>query len=179
MPLTCSIEHCSVQSVARGWCDMHYRRWRRTGDPEHTRRIIGDDRERFLSHVDQREGDECWLWQGSHNAPRYGTPYGTFRYQNRTRPAHVVSYLLANGRGAIPDGVVLDHLCRTTLCVNPAHLEPVAHSENVRRGRRTKVPAAQVPGLKKRNAAGESLTSLAREVGVSPQALRLRFQRVA
>jgi hypothetical protein len=27
----------------------------------------------------------------------------------------------------------IDHLCRNTHCVNPAHLEPVTHSVNLRR----------------------------------------------
>jgi hypothetical protein len=37
--------------------------------------------------------------------------------------------------GPIPAGLVLDHLCRNRLCVNPNHLEPVTNSENPRRGR--------------------------------------------
>lgn len=37
--------------------------------------------------------------------------------------------------GPIPKGLELDHLCRNPLCCNPAHLEPVTHAENVRRGK--------------------------------------------
>jgi len=37
-------------------------------------------------------------------------------------------------KGAIPDGLTLDHLCRFTSCVNPDHLEPVTAGENVLRG---------------------------------------------
>jgi hypothetical protein len=36
-------------------------------------------------------------------------------------------------RGPIPDGLDIDHLCRTTWCCNPSHLEPVTRSENIRR----------------------------------------------
>lgn len=36
--------------------------------------------------------------------------------------------------GKVPDGASLDHLCRNPGCVNPPHLEPVTHTENVRRG---------------------------------------------
>jgi hypothetical protein len=35
--------------------------------------------------------------------------------------------------GPIPDGMELDHKCRNRACCNPAHLEPVVHSENQRR----------------------------------------------
>lgn len=31
--------------------------------------------------------------------------------------------------------LVPDHLCRVTLCVNPAHLEPVTIAENLRRSK--------------------------------------------
>lgn len=35
----------------------------------------------------------------------------------------------------VPDDLVIDHLCATPACVNPAHLEPVTQAENVKRGR--------------------------------------------
>ena len=31
--VACSIDSCERKSVSRGWCDRHYRRWKRHGDP--------------------------------------------------------------------------------------------------------------------------------------------------
>jgi len=70
----------------------------------------------------------CWLW----TATRDARGYGKVSREGRMALAHRVSYELHVG--PIPDGLTLDHLCRVRHCVNPAHLEPVAHAENVRRG---------------------------------------------
>lgn len=68
----------------------------------------------------------CWLWLGV-----LYRGYGRLS----SRGAHVVSY--ERYVGPVPDGCELDH--RATCpkhCINPEHLEPVSHVENVRRGRR-------------------------------------------
>ena len=33
MPKLCTIDDCNEPHLARGWCSMHYYRWRRNGDP--------------------------------------------------------------------------------------------------------------------------------------------------
>jgi hypothetical protein len=48
------------------------------------------------------------------------------------RFAHRLVYELLVGQ--IPEGLVIDHLCRNPRCVRPDHLEPVTQGENVRRG---------------------------------------------
>ena len=84
--------------------------------------------ERFLVKV--RKTESCWLWTG----PVFGG-YGQFQPcvtgMNRSCFAHRFSYELFIG--PIPEGLVLDHLCRVRLCVNPVHLEPVTQSENMLR----------------------------------------------
>lgn len=70
----------------------------------------------------------CWLWTGSLN----GHGYGKVRDRDsRLQTAHRASYRAFVG--PIPEGLDLDHKCRVRCCVNPAHLEPVTRSENLRR----------------------------------------------
>jgi hypothetical protein len=69
----------------------------------------------------------CWLWTGGLNKAGYGrleTADGSDR-------AHRVSY--ARLVGPIPEGLELDHLCRTRACIRPDHLQPVTHHQNVKR----------------------------------------------
>jgi hypothetical protein len=59
-------------------------------------------------------------------------PKGYGRYSHRF--AHRIAYELLVE--PVPEGLVIDHLCRVRNCVNPAHLEPVTNEENLRRGTR-------------------------------------------
>jgi hypothetical protein len=58
-------------------------------------------------------------------------PEGYFRTPGR-RYAHRAAY--EEAYGPIPDGLVIDHLCRVRWCCNPEHLEAVTNRENILRG---------------------------------------------
>lgn len=83
------------------------------------------DRIRTNSSVDPETG--CWMWSG----PPSNRGYAHITIGNRPKLAHRASYEAFVG--PIPDGLVIDHLCRTPMCVNPGHLEPVTQRENVLR----------------------------------------------
>lgn len=100
--------------------------------------------ERFWAKVQKTE--TCWLWEGALDR----TGYGFFQFNRQARryrfQAHRLAYELLVG--PIPSGLDLDHTChnsdlfcagghscRHRRCCNPAHLEPVTRSVNLRRGR--------------------------------------------
>lgn len=122
---TCSIDSCDKPMIARGYCPMHYRRFRLYGDPLLTRVIRGDDETRFWSKVDAAD---CWEWTGGKDPEGYGR----FRLPSGWVRAH--RWAWEHFVGPIPERLVLDHLCRNRGCVNPEHLEPVTVKVNVLRG---------------------------------------------
>ncbi len=93
--------------------------------------------ERFWSKVEKTS--ECWIWKGGlakskdkSNSRFYGSFHRRIDQKLVASLAHRLSYELV--KGEIPDGLVIDHTCRNTLCVNPDHLEPVTQRENLLRG---------------------------------------------
>jgi HNH endonuclease len=73
--------------------------------------------ERFKERIWIEPNTSCWIWVSGDGTRRYG-------------PHRKVYERLV---GPIPAKHVLDHKCRTELCVNPAHLEPVTQLVNIHR----------------------------------------------
>lgn len=91
-------------------------------------------RQRFDAKWRQDVGVGCWEWTASTRKHGYGQFMVGSKADGTHRPigAHRAAFEIY--RGPIPAGLVLDHLCRNPRCVNPWHLEPVTHEENMRRG---------------------------------------------
>ena len=85
--------------------------------------------------IDDETG--CWNWQLDLNA----NGYGRVKAAGRMTYAHIVEW--ERMHGPVPAELVLDHICRNRRCCNPAHLEPVTHTENVRRSSITKLTPVQ------------------------------------
>jgi hypothetical protein len=88
--------------------------------------------DRFLSkvnHVDAGHVTPCWEWTGCLDYDGYAK----FNPDGKIIRAYRWAYTFYVGQ--IPEGLVLDHVCRNRPCVNPEHLEPVTAIENTRRGK--------------------------------------------
>ena len=97
--------------------------------------------ERFWAKIDAWTTDGCWNWTAC-----LTNGYGHLWVAGRTVRAHRFAYELLVG--PIPEGLVIDHLCRNHACVRPDHLEPVTQAVNVQRGigpAATRAPKAECP----------------------------------
>lgn len=146
------IDGCTGRVVGRGWCNKHYRRWQRTGDPLKAAWERGDVEGNFWAKVRRLGPDECWPWQG------YVTPdgYGKFVWPDG-QLAHRFAFIVQNG--PIPDGCDVDHHCHSAgdcvatgrscahrRCMNGAHIvaiEPDDHKGINKPGVRGKAAGAR------------------------------------
>ena len=124
-PAQCKMSGCSRELFADGYCGPHYKRKWRHGDPAGVRPFRDESLQYRLRRQYVIRADGCWEWIGTKDRIGYGKVY----WQGKGYRAHRLSYQVATGR----DASELDHTCRFKACVNPEHLEPVTHSENLRR----------------------------------------------
>ncbi len=91
---------------------------------------------RFTDRVAEQDRNGCAIWPGCKDHMGYGR-----MGWHRSRLVHRIAYEAVHGE--IPDGLVIDHLCRTPSCVNPEHLEAVTQKENCKRGTAGEVTTAR------------------------------------
>lgn len=86
---------------------------------------------RFPEKVERIPGIDCWLWTGAtKNKTGHGVlGLGLPKKINKLVPAHRLSYMLFIG--PIPDGMDILHNCDIGCCVNPEHLRPGTHQDNM------------------------------------------------
>ncbi len=94
-------------------------------DLEDAHNIIFIERLRAKSTTNEKG---CWLIHTSLDKDGYHVA----SYRGKAVRAHKKMFIILKGK--IPDGMVIDHLCRNRNCCNPDHLEAVTSGENSRRG---------------------------------------------
>lgn len=122
----CRADVCERPSEKQGYCGTHYSATRRGG---HLNPLDVSPLDWFFSRVVPGEGD-CWLWDRGVNQ----NGYGQFLSRGARKNTYAHRWAYEALRAEIPEGLVIDHLCRTHACVNPWHLEPVPSRVNWIRG---------------------------------------------
>ena len=191
---TCPIDDCGRPATHRDWCLKHYKRWRKTGDPNEVSFIRGDDRARFESRADRSGGpDACHPFNG----PRDEGGYCHIRIGGDVRPAHAVAWELEHGpiqvdpvlgrrfdidhechNRAVLEGSCVAGVCAHRTCVNVRHLgmkprtehrrdtPPYARAQGSAHGN-AKLTEAQIPLIRAALAAGTTGIVVAGQFGVS------------
>lgn len=134
----CKVDGCDGPSRAHGWCNRHYRRWKRTGDPLKAAWERGDTEANFWSKVRRLGPDECWPWLG------YVTDdgYGKFVWPGG-QLAHRFAFEVQNGPLSADHDI--DHRCHSEgqcqavgrscqhrRCMNGAHIRSIEPDEHKR-----------------------------------------------
>lgn len=85
-----------------------------------------DPMKRFMIKA-RHDGNGCWIWTSN----KLPSGYGLFKVGTRNYLTH--RWFYEQLVGTVPSGLEIDHTCRVKSCVSLEHLEPVTHSENIRR----------------------------------------------
>ena len=137
--------------------------------------------ERFWSKVNKDASGGCWEWIGN----MHNNGYGLINVEKKHWRAHRLSYCIKHG--SVPEGMYLMHQCDNKKCVNPEHLKPGTHQENMAdmkekgraaKGKRKRLTMEQIQYILE---SGKSLSVLTAELKVHPRTverIRERYELV-
>lgn len=131
--MRCSIDGCDRPRRKREWCQTHYTRWQRHGDPLTLKQAPRGEPLRWLMRTVAAPPpiDECIDWP-------YGVfsgelPYGQVHFEGRPWRAHRLALVMHTGRN--PEDLHAAHapvICHNSLCCNVRHLRWATATENNR-----------------------------------------------
>ena len=122
---TCTAPDCG-RPVSRTWyCQTHYKHIRqgKALGPLRPRSAPGETLEERVARYTQKT-ETCWNWVGASRQ----TGYGALNISGRSEVVHRLIFTMAYG--AIPAGLVIDHMCRNPRCIRPDHLQAVSNKQN-------------------------------------------------
>lgn len=125
----CAIKDCGGARHLRGWCNRHYKRWQRHGDPQGGGTAIGAPHAYLDEALRTASGDECMLWPFAQN----GVGYGIVTYNSRNKL--VTREVCERTYGPAPSrSHHAAHTCGNGHlgCFNPRHVRWATPEENNR-----------------------------------------------
>lgn len=186
VPRICSINGCESFHYGKGYCQKHYVKFKKYGDPLgfHPKRPL---MERFEEKVELVPFSACHWWAGAQQPQGYGQ----IRIDGESPGAHRVAYELYIG--PIPEhdsshGMCVCHSCDNPSCVNPAHLYLGTNKDNMddrdRKGRQQKGERHYLAKLTVKNvleirkmAGSQTLSYIANIFGVGQTAISYVISR--
>lgn len=121
----CAFPGCEKAMNAKGFCVSHYGQFLRGEELRVSRSFGLSTAERLLEYAAPDPETGCIIWNGK--ITKKG--YGQIGIDGVSYLVHRVAWELE--KGPVPEGLVLDHLCRRPPCFNVHHLEPVTNYVNV------------------------------------------------
>lgn len=123
----CDVKECDKPYHGRGYCNLHYKRWCRWGDPLIVKQVqYTDPDESFEARTMPVTETGCLLWTGA--AFEFG--HGLITVGGRSIGAH--RYAWEREYGPIPEGLYVEHLCYTPACCSVGHLRLATRVESTR-----------------------------------------------
>ena len=118
----CSIPDCDKPEYELGYCNTHYQKWKRHGDPLSNQPAPtprGVVQHFFRETVLTYEGDDCLVWPFSRRQNGYGQVY----WNGRIHYVHRLACELVHGKPQSPR-LEASHSCGmgASGCCNPMHL---------------------------------------------------------
>lgn len=125
----CSIPGCGNASYLRTWCNRHYKRWRRHGDPQGGGTAMGEPLRFFNEAMAGAKPGDCMIWPYAEN----GVGYGMLTIGGRFKLAHRAACEHMNGPPPTTKHEAA-HSCGNGHkgCFSPFHVEWKTHAENNR-----------------------------------------------
>ncbi len=177
--LSCTAPTCNSPHLARGYCVLHYQRWKKHGDVESGGRVrYSLERPEQLKNalLTRRDisSDSCWLW----TMGRGERGYGQWTIKQKTYAVHrVAAHLFLEFNLDSP--LLICHRCDNPPCFNPEHLFVGDHADNSvdmvvkkrsamgAKNGQSKLDDEAVQDIRRRLSQGETQTAIAKAYGVT------------